>query len=130
LHEIKESLAQLQAGFNIPINFIPQRGDFTRGIMAAMYLDCELTEEEAISLYSNYYADSAFTHVSPRNIDLKQIVNTNKCLIHVEKHGSKLFIVSMLDNLLKGASGQAVQNMNLMFGLPETEGLRLKASAF
>lgn len=130
LHEIRESLDQLQPGIDVPISFIPQRGDFTRGIMAAMYLDCDLTAEEASSLYNSYYANSAFTHVSPNNIDLKQIVNTNKCLIHIEKHGSKLFIVSMLDNLLKGASGQAVQNMNLMFGLPEAEGLRLKASAF
>jgi N-acetyl-gamma-glutamyl-phosphate reductase len=130
LNEIKESIAQLQPGFSHPINFIPQRGDFTRGIMAAIYLESDLTEEEARSMYNNYYAECAFTHVSAKNIDLKQVVNTNKCLLHVEKHGDKLFIVSMIDNLLKGASGQAVQNMNLMFGLPESEGLRLKASAF
>lgn len=130
LHEIKESLDQLQPGFDAPISFIPQRGDFTRGIMAVMYMDSHLTAEEVRSLYKSYYADSAFTHVSPKNIDLKQVVNTNKCLVYVEKHGSKVFIVSMLDNLLKGASGQAVQNMNLMFGLEERQGLNLKAAAF
>jgi N-acetyl-gamma-glutamyl-phosphate reductase len=130
LGEIGESLQQLDAGFNQQINFIPQRGDFTRGILAAIYLDSDLSEEDAQQVYEDYYADHVFTHVSKKNIDLKQVVNTNKGLVHVEKHGSKLFIVSIIDNLLKGASGHAVQNMNLMFGLPESEGLRLKASAF
>ena len=130
LNEIGESLKQLSAEFNNAINFIPQRGDFTRGILAAVYLDSDLTEEEAISLYSSFYEGHPFTHVSKKNIDLKQVVNTNKGLIHVEKHDGKLFIVSIIDNLLKGASGQAVQNMNLIFGLPESEGLRLKAQAF
>jgi N-acetyl-gamma-glutamyl-phosphate reductase len=113
-----------------PISFIPQRGDFTRGILAAMYLESDITIEEAEKLYTDFYASHPFTHVSKKNIDLKQVVNTNKALIHLEKHGSKIFIISILDNLLKGASGHAVQNMNLMFGLEETEGLRLKASAF
>ena len=130
LNEIGESLVQLQSGFDQEINFIPQRGDFTRGILAAIYLDSDLNLDEAIQVYEDFYADHPFTHVSTSNIDLKQVVNTNKALVHLEKHGNKLFIVSMIDNLLKGASGQAVQNMNLMFGLPEMCGLKLKASAF
>jgi N-acetyl-gamma-glutamyl-phosphate reductase len=130
LNEIGQSLTRLQKGFAQTINFIPQRGDFTRGILAAMYTDSDLTLEEAVKLYQDFYALHPFTHVSKKNIDLKQVVNTNKGLIHLEKHGNKLFIVSMIDNLLKGASGHAVQNMNLMFGLEETEGLKLKATAF
>ncbi|MEJ7556901.1 MAG: N-acetyl-gamma-glutamyl-phosphate reductase [Pedobacter sp.] len=130
LNEIGESLKQLSAEFNSAINFIPQRGDFTRGILAAIYLDSDLTEEEAVSLYTSFYEGHPFTYVSKKNIDLKQVVNTNKGLVHMEKHDGKLFIVSVIDNLLKGASGQAVQNMNLIFGLPESEGLRLKAQAF
>ncbi|RZK63413.1 MAG: N-acetyl-gamma-glutamyl-phosphate reductase, partial [Pedobacter sp.] len=130
LNEIGESIKQLSPDFNHAINFIPQRGDFTRGILAAVYLDSDLTEEEAIELYTSFYEGHPFTHVSKKNIDLKQVVNTNKGLVHVEKHEGKLFLVSIIDNLLKGASGQAVQNMNLIFGLPESEGLRLKAQAF
>ena len=130
LNEIGESLAQLQSGFDQEINLIPHRGGFTRGILAAIYLDSDLNLDEAIQVYMDFYADHPFTHVSKSNIDLKQVVNTNKALVHLEKHGTKLFIVSMIDNLLKGASGQAVQNMNLMFGLPETCGLKLKAAAF
>ncbi|RZK43882.1 MAG: N-acetyl-gamma-glutamyl-phosphate reductase [Pedobacter sp.] len=130
LNEIGESLLHLDAGFNQSLNFIPQRGDFTRGILAAIYTESDLTAEEAQKLYSDFYNDHPFTHVSAKNIDLKQVVNTNKALVHVEKHGSKLFIISIIDNLLKGASGQAVQNMNLMFGLNEDAGLRLKAAYF
>jgi len=130
LNEIGESLKQLAPDFDNAMNFIPQRGDFTRGILAAIYVESDLTGEEAQRIYDDYYSEHVFTHVSKKNIDLKQVVNTNKGLVHVEKHGSKLFVVSMIDNLLKGASGQAVQNMNLMFGLPESEGLRLKAAAF
>lgn len=130
LNEIGESLKQLHPGFDQALNFIPQRGDFTRGILAAMYLESDLTAEEAQRIYEDYYAAHPFTHVSKKNIDLKQVVNTNKGLVHVEKHGNQLFIVSIIDNLLKGASGQAVQNMNLIFGLEEGTGLRLKASAF
>lgn len=130
LNEIGESLKQLEPGFNEVLNFIPQRGDFTRGILAAMYLESDLTAEEAQRIYEDFYASHPFTHVSKRNIDLKQVVNTNKGLVHVEKHGNKLFIVSIIDNLLKGASGQAVQNMNLIFGLEEGTGLRLKAASF
>jgi len=130
LNEIGESLTQLQGEVKEALNFIPQRGDFARGILAAMYVESDLTEEEAYELYESYYANHAFTHVSRKNIDLKQVVNTNKCLVHLEKHGNKLFIISIIDNLLKGASGQAVQNMNLMFGLEETAGLKLKAAYF
>ena len=132
LHEIGESLSQLQPGFseNTPINFIPQRGDFARGIFAAIYTEISLSLDDAYNLYVSFYQGHPFTHISKKNIDLKQVVNTNKCLIHLEKHGDKLFIVSITDNLLKGASGQAVQNMNLMFGFDEQAGLRLKAAAF
>lgn len=130
LNEIGESIVMLDPEFGGTLNFIPQRGDFTRGILASIYLDSELSGEEAVKLYEDYYADAAFTHVSHRNIDLKQVVNTNKGLLYVQKHGTKLHVISIIDNLLKGASGQAVQNMNLMFGLDERQGLRLKASAF
>jgi len=130
LNEIGESIKQLSPNFDSVINFIPQRGDFTRGILAAVYLDSDLTQEEAVALFTSFYEFHPFTHVSRKNIDLKQVVNTNKGLVYVEKHNGKLFIVSIIDNLLKGASGQAVQNMNLIFGLPESEGLRLKAQAF
>ncbi|TKC00326.1 N-acetyl-gamma-glutamyl-phosphate reductase [Pedobacter cryophilus] len=130
LNEIGESLIQLQADFSKEINFIPYRGDFARGIMASSYIESDLTIEEAEKLYTDFYAEHPFTHISKQNIDLKQVVNTNKCLIHLEKHGNKLLILSIIDNLLKGASGQAVQNMNLMFGLEEMAGLRLKASYF
>lgn len=130
LNEIGESLTQLQGEVKEALNFIPQRGDFARGILAAMYVESDLTEEEAYELYESYYSGHPFTHVSRKNIDLKQVVNTNKCLVHLEKHGNKLFIISIIDNLLKGASGQAVQNMNLMFGLEETAGLKLKAAYF
>ena len=130
LNEIGQSLLQLDADFNQDLSFIPQRGDFTRGILAAIYLESDLTAEEAQTIYEDYYSGHPFTHVSKKNIDLKQVVNTNKGLVHVEKHGSKLLIISIIDNLLKGASGQAVQNMNLMFGLDERQGLKLKATAF
>jgi N-acetyl-gamma-glutamyl-phosphate reductase len=130
LNEIGESLQQLQPAFDKDINFIPYRGDFTRGIIASLYLDSNLSADEVINLYTDYYAGHPFTHVTTRNIDLKQIVNTNKCFIQVQKKGNKVFIISIMDNLLKGASGQAVQNMNLIFGLEETTGLRLKAAAF
>ncbi|TSD66622.1 N-acetyl-gamma-glutamyl-phosphate reductase [Inquilinus sp. KBS0705] len=130
LNEINQSLNQLQAGFDKAINFVPYRGDFTRGIIASMYTESELHESEVLKLYKEYYANHPFTHVTNKDIDLKQIVNTNKCFIQVKKHGNKIFIISILDNLLKGASGQAVQNMNLLFGLVERAGLRLKAIGF
>jgi N-acetyl-gamma-glutamyl-phosphate reductase len=130
LGEIGQSLNQLQPGFGQTLNFIPYRGDYTRGIIASMYLDSDLSGEEAFKLYKDYYASHPFTHVTTRNIDLKLVVNTNKCFIQIAKHGNKLLITSIIDNLTKGASGQAVQNMNLMFGLEEMAGLRLKATAF
>lgn len=130
LNEIGQSLEQLQPDHGQTINFIPYRGDYTRGIIASIYLNSELTEAEALKLYTDYYAGHPFTWVTTRNIDLKQVVNTNKCFIQVKKHGDKLFIISIIDNLTKGASGQAVQNMNLIFGFEETAGLRLKANAF
>lgn len=130
LNEIGQSLRQLEPGFDNDINFVPYRGDFTRGIIASIYTDCALPEDEVKALYREYYKDAAFTHVSDKNIDLKQVVNTNKCLVYVEKHDGKLLIMSAIDNLLKGASGQAVQNMNIMFGLDQKAGLRLKATAF
>jgi N-acetyl-gamma-glutamyl-phosphate reductase len=130
LNEIGQSLKQLQSGFDKEINFIPYRGDFTRGIIASIYTESDLTEAEALKLYQEYYAGHPFTHVTSKDIDLKQIVNTNKCFVQVKKHGNKIFIVSIMDNLLKGASGQAVQNMNIMFSLDERAGLRLKATGF
>ncbi len=130
LQEIGQSLRQLQPGFDRAVNFIPVRGDFARGIFATAYTACPLSGEEAVALYRDYYKDAAFTHVVDGNPDMKQVVNTNKAILHVEKHGDKLFVVSTIDNLLKGASGQAVQNMNLMFGLDEAEGLRLKPVGF
>ncbi len=130
LHEIGESVLGLQPGWGGEILFIPTRGAFTRGIFATIYTDSDLSEAQAVELYREFYREAAFTHVSDRALDLKQVVNTNKCLVRVEKHGSKLLVTSMIDNLLKGASGQAVQNMNLMLGLDERAGLRLKATAF
>ena len=119
-----------QGGDDIQIQFVPMRGDFTRGIFASVTVECPLSGEEALALYKDFYADAAFTFVSDRPVDLKQVVNTNKCIVALEKHGDTLVVSSVIDNLLKGASGQAVQNMNLIFGLPETTGLKLKASAF
>lgn len=130
LGEIGQSLNQLQPGFGQTLNFVPYRGDYTRGIIASIYLDSDLSGDEAFKLYNDYYAGHPFTHVTTRNIDLKQVVNTNKCFIQIAKYGSKLLITSIIDNLTKGASGHAVQNMNLMFGLEETAGLKLKATGF
>ncbi len=130
LGEIRQSLRALQPAWDKAINFIPFRGGFTRGILAAVHLDCDLALEQAHEIYASYYDQHPFTHVSRRNPDVKQVVNTNNCVVYLEKHGNKLLIIGVLDNLLKGASGQAVQNMNLMLGLEETLGLRLKAVAF
>ena len=130
LKEIRQSLKNLQSSLDKNIHFIPYRGDFTRGIIATMYTPSNWTIEEATAKYKAYYASHPFTHVVDENIDLKQVVNTNNCLLYLEKHGDQLMIVSIIDNLLKGASGHAVQNMNLMFGLEETTGLRLKAASF
>lgn len=130
LGEITQSLQQLQASFEKDINFIPVRGNHTRGIFASVYTAFNGSEEEACELYEQYYAEHPFVFISKENIDLKQVLNTNKVLLHLEKHGSKLLILSASDNLLKGASGQAVQNMNLMFQLDEETGLKLKPVSF
>lgn len=130
LGEICQSLKQAQPGFAKDVNFIPVRGNHTRGIFVTAYTKYEGTLEEANSIYSDFYTSHPFVNVAPENPDLKQVVNTNKALIYIEKHGNKLMIISCIDNLLKGASGQAVQNMNLMFGLDERCGLNLKAIGF
>lgn len=129
LHEIRETLTSPK-GYMAQLHFIPQRGAFSRGILAAVSLETEATLETLVDLYKQYYQTHPFTHVSEAPIDLKQVVNTNKCFLHLQKQENQLLIVSISDNLLKGASGQAVQNMNLLFGLEETAGLKLKASAF
>jgi N-acetyl-gamma-glutamyl-phosphate reductase len=130
LGEIGESISQLQHDAKFDLSFVPWRGDFTRGIFISSQIDCELESAELNDLFNDFYKDAAFTHVSSAPIFLKQVVNTNKCLIQLEKVGTKLVIHSIIDNLLKGASGQAVQNMNLMFGFGETTGLKLKANYF
>jgi N-acetyl-gamma-glutamyl-phosphate reductase len=130
LYEIGQSLNQLQPAGDIDINFVPWRGDFTRGIFISSQLKCNVELEELYDLYTEYYAEQPFTTISRESIFLKQVVNTNKCLIQLEKVGVNLVVHSAIDNLLKGASGHAVQNMNLMFGLDEKAGLRLKANYF
>ncbi len=130
LNEIVQSLAQLQGNQNAEVNFVPWRGDFTRGIFVTSIISSDLSLEAIYDLYNAFYEGHAFTHVSKNNIDLKQVVNTNKCLIHMEKQGNKIAIHSVVDNLLKGAVGQAVQNMNLIFGIEESAGLQLKANYF
>lgn len=130
LAEIKRTLAKLQPGFNGEIDFVPVRGDFARGIFAMTYFKSDMSQAEAQKLYEDFYADCPFVSVSPKGVDLKQAVNTNRARISVEAHDGKLLVVCAIDNLLKGASGQAVQNMNLMFGLDERTGLNLKPSAF
>lgn len=130
LSEIGESLLQLQANSAIDLSFVPWRGDFTRGIFISSTLACDLSLEELYILFTDFYKGQPFTHISKDPIFLKQVVNTNKAVIQLEKAGSKLVVHSAVDNLLKGASGQAVQNMNLVFGLEETMGLKLKANYF
>jgi N-acetyl-gamma-glutamyl-phosphate reductase len=130
LLEIGESLLQLQPESVSEINFVPWRGDFTRGIFASTVLHCTLEEEELKTMFTHFYANHPFTHLSNEPISLKQVVNTNKCLLQIEKVANKLVVHVAIDNLLKGASGQALQNMNLMFGLDETIGLQLKANFF
>ena len=138
LHEIRQSLAELQGTLDASIDFIPYRGDFPRGIFCTEVVKFDGEEgsatnptgEQLAQMYKDFYADAAFTHYVDKAIDMKQVVNTNKCLVHVDKFGNKAVITSTIDNLLKGAVGQAVQNMNLMFGIDECAGLRLKACAF
>ncbi len=138
LHEIRQSLKELQGELKASIDFIPYRGDFPRGIFCTEVVTFDGEEgtasnpsgEQLEQLYEDFYKDAAFTHYVHKAIDLKQVVNTNKALVHVDKFGNKAVITSVIDNLLKGAVGQAVQNMNIMFGIDEATGLRLKASAF
>ncbi|WGH76278.1 N-acetyl-gamma-glutamyl-phosphate reductase [Tenacibaculum tangerinum] len=130
LGEINQTLHTLQQSFESEVVFLPNRGDFSRGIYATLYTKFEGSLEEATQVYKEYYKDAAFTFVSENELHLKQVVNTNKCLIHLHKHGDKLLITSIIDNLLKGASGQAIQNMNLMFRLQEDTALHLKATYF
>ncbi len=128
--EILQSLGQLQPGFNKGFNFVPVRGNHTRGIFVTAYTAYQGTLEEAVSMYKAYYKSHPFVVISDKNPGLKQVINTNKAIIYLEEHEGKLVVISLTDNLLKGASGQAVQNMNLMFGLEETSGLNLKPVAF
>ncbi|MBQ9309964.1 MAG: N-acetyl-gamma-glutamyl-phosphate reductase [Bacteroidales bacterium] len=128
LAEIRETLLSFSPSWSGNINFVPIRGDFTRGILVSAYFDCGLTEEEAVQLYEEYYRDEPFTFVCKENPDLKMVTGTNKALVYPRKYGSKLHITCVIDNLLKGASGQAVQNMNILFGIPEKTGLALKAN--
>jgi N-acetyl-gamma-glutamyl-phosphate reductase len=130
LKEIRQSLKALQPGFAAGVRFIPYRGSFTRGILASCYTTCHLPLEEVQGLYTRYYAAHPFTHLSPVEVDIKQVLNTNKCLLHLEKHDDQLLVTSVIDNLTKGAAGQAVQNMNLLFGLDEETGLKLKSVGF
>lgn len=130
LDEINQSIHQLQNNFDTPIFFIPNRGNFSKGIYATLYTKYDGSEEEAVALYKTYYKDSKFTVVSEKEIYLKQVVNTNKCILHLSKKDGMLLITSVIDNLIKGASGQAIHNMNLMLGIEEKTGLELKASAF
>lgn len=128
--EIKQSLRQLQPSFDSEIDFIPYRGDFPRGIFATEVIKCDAPIDEIEGYYHDFYSEAPFTFYIDKPVDLKQVVNTNKCLIHCEKYGNKLLITSCIDNLLKGAVGQAVQNMNIMFGVEESLGLKLKPSGF
>lgn len=128
--EILQSLHKLQPSFDGAIDFIPYRGDFPRGIFCTAVVRAEVDAHQVVGLYKEFYADAVFTHYVDRPIDMKQVVGTNKCLVHVDVHGDKILVTSCIDNLLKGASGQAVQNMNLMFGLEENCGLQLKSLAF
>ncbi len=130
LDEIEQSIKQEQQNFESPLFFIPNRGNFSKGIYATLYTQFDGTEEEALQLYRSFYKEAQFTIVSDYEINLKQVVNTNKCILHVTKKNGMLLITSVIDNLIKGASGQAIHNMNLMFGLEEKTGLELKASAF
>jgi N-acetyl-gamma-glutamyl-phosphate reductase len=130
LDEIQESMQQVQTIGDVNINFVPWRGDFTRGIFVSSQMECNWALDDLIKIYQDYYRYHPFTFISDQQISLKQAVNTNKCFLHLEKTGDMLVVHSVIDNLLKGASGQAVQNMNLMFGLNETEGLKLKATGF
>ncbi len=130
LKEIGMCLNKLQPGFNKSVNLVPVRGNFSRGILTSCYTECSASQTEIDKLYHDFYQNHPFTVISQENPDLKQVVNTNKCILYLERFEDKLYILSLIDNLIKGASGQAVQNMNLMFGIFEDTGLRLKPIGF
>ncbi|MNU69216.1 N-acetyl-gamma-glutamyl-phosphate reductase [compost metagenome] len=130
LGEIAEQVNALQVSFNQTLNFVPLRGNFTRGILVTLYTETALSESELVELFTHYYQHEPFVKISTQPIHLKQVVNTNYALLQVQKMDGKVLVTSVIDNLLKGASGQAVQNMNLMFGFEETTGLQLKANFF
>lgn len=130
LLEINQTVQELHPGYDGRVLFIPQRGCFARGIYVTAYARCTAPLEQVRQVYEDYYRDAAFTHVVAKSPDMKQVVNTNKAVVYVERHEDQLLMICCIDNLLKGAVGQAVQNMNLMFGLDERAGLGLKASAF
>jgi N-acetyl-gamma-glutamyl-phosphate reductase len=130
LKEIGMCINKLQPGFSKSVNLVPVRGNFSRGILTSCYTECSESQAEIDKLYHNFYQSHPFTVISKENPDLKQVVNTNKCILYLERFEDKLYILSLVDNLIKGASGQAVQNMNLMFGIPEDTGLRLKPIGF
>ena len=128
--EINQTVQELCPGYGGRLLFIPMRGCFARGIFVTAYATCDKPVEEARQIYGDYYKGATFTHLVSKSPDMKQVVNTNKAVVYVDKHEDQLLMVSCIDNLLKGAVGQAVQNMNLMFGIDESTGLKLKASAF
>jgi len=130
LGEINQSVNQLQADYSDELIFVPNRGDFTRGIFATLYTDSDESLEDLVAKYEDFYKNEPFVTVTTTNINMKQVVQTNKCIISLLKKGNRILITSIIDNLTKGASGQAIQNMNLMFGLEETTGLHLKPSGF
>ncbi len=130
LKEIGMCINKLQQSFDKAVNLVPVRGNFTRGILTSCYTACNSSQAEIDTLYSEFYKNHPFTVISPENPDLKQVVNTNKCILYLERFEDKLYIISLIDNLVKGASGQAVQNMNLVFGFPEDAGLHLKSTGF
>ena len=130
LAEVRKSLLHYQNWFDLPINFIPYRGNFTRGVLVTAYQYCEWPIEEAVNVFKEYYEEHPFTYVTDMPLDLKQVINTNKCLVHLEMHNGYLMVQTAIDNLLKGASGQAVQNMNLMFGFEQSTALQLKANLY
>lgn len=130
LKEIGMCLNKLQPGFNKSVNLVPVRGNFSRGILTSCYTECSASQAEIDKLYHEFYQNHPFTIISKENPDLKQVVNTNKCILYLERFEDKLYILSLIDNLIKGASGQAIQNMNLMSGIPEDAGLRLKPIGF
>ena len=130
LHEIRQTLKAASSGELPRLNFIPVRGNFTRGIFITAYTDCDLDKEELRFLYNDYYKDAAFTFITDNELSVKEVINTNKCFLKVEKFDGKVFVTSVIDNLTKGASGQAVQNMNIMFGFNEKAGLNLKPVNF